>query len=118
MRTPYLKDIRLERGKMQTIHKYQIQLGLAKNFQEELNEWTLSIPAGAEIVSIQSQFGQPVLYCIVSLNRPEEVRTFRVFATGEKITELPDGYVWKYRGIINQHNGGFTWHILEKLHTG
>ena len=98
---------------MKTVWKYQIQLGLKKNFEEDLSEWTVEIPKGAQILSIQAQFGQPVFWALIDTEAELIKRKFRIFSTGEKI---PVGTMYgKYvhHGTLQIEGGRWAWHLFE-----
>ena len=97
---------------MQQILKYQIQLGLKKNFEEELKIWSLDMPQDSKILSVQSQFGQPVLWALVDTENNEITRSFRIFSTGEEITEMSGAY-WEHVGSLQIEGGRWTWHVME-----
>jgi hypothetical protein len=43
---------------------------------------TLTMPVGAEILSVQVQHGKPQLWALVDPDAPKEVRSFYVYGTG------------------------------------
>ena len=69
------------------IFKYQIPV---------LEQFTLELPAGAEIIRMQDQGGMFWLWAVVNTNSPTEIRRFRAFKTG---ASMPDGLNLVYRGF-------------------
>lgn len=100
---------------MKTIHKFEVRLGLAKNFQEDLNEWNLKMPEGSKILNLDTQFGAPIMYALIDTDKPEVERVFRVFATGEQMGSAPYGYQWSYIGTVSLERGGWKWHLFERI---
>lgn len=70
-----------------TIFKYQMPV---------LEEFTMDLPAGAQIIRVQDQDGMFWLWAIVNTEAPNEVRKFRAFKTGAPI---PDGLTLQYIGF-------------------
>ena len=101
---------------MKTVHKFEVRLGLAKNFQDELNEWSLKVPEGSEILALDTQFGMPIMHILVNTEKPEVERVFRVFATGERMGAAPYGKKWKYVGTVSLERGGWKYHVFESIH--
>lgn len=69
------------------IFKYQMPV---------LEEFTMILPKGAQIIRVQDQGGMFWMWAVVNTNTPEEIRKFRAFKTGAKI---PDGLVLEYIGF-------------------
>jgi hypothetical protein len=69
------------------IYKYQMPV---------LEEFTMSLPAGAEILRIEDQGGMFWMWAVVDTNAADETRKFRSFKTG---AEMPAGMELKYIGF-------------------
>lgn len=69
------------------IFKYQMPV---------LEQFTMKLPAGAEIVRVDSQGGMFWLWAVVQTEAPLEERRFRAFKTGAK---MPDGLSLLYVGF-------------------
>lgn len=69
------------------IFKYQMPV---------LEEFTMTLPQGAEIIRMQDQGGMFWLWAVVNTDAPDEVRKFRAFKTGAK---MPDGVPLRYVGF-------------------
>lgn len=69
------------------IFKYQMPV---------LEEFTMKLPAGAEIIRVADIDGMFWMWAVVNTNTPDEVRKFRAFKTGAK---MPDGVPLRYVGF-------------------
>ena len=70
-----------------TIYKYQMPI---------LEEFTLDLPEGAEIIRTATENGMLWLWAIVNTNATNETRKFRAFKTGG---QMPDGIDLTYIGF-------------------
>ena len=92
---------------MRTIWKYEVPMGV---------EFTLSLPEGAEVMTVQVQVGldlvnQPVIWALVDPKGPMEERVFSIYGTGHLIERPIDlaGYIDTWQ------SGGLVWHLFEVL---
>ena len=87
---------------MKTIYKYPLKL---EGFQE------ISIPMGAELLTVLEQNDFPVVYFRVDPTRENFYLEIRILGTGQP-TE--DDYLENstYLGTITTHSGRFVWHIF------
>lgn len=69
------------------IYKYQMPV---------LEQFTMTLPAGAEIIRMEDQGGMFWMWAVVNTAAPMEERRFRAFKTGAKI---PDDLHIKYVGF-------------------
>ena len=69
------------------IFKYQMPV---------LEQFTMKLPAGAEIIRMQDQGGMFWLWAVVNTDAPLEKRRFRAFKTG---AAMPDGLGLIYVGF-------------------
>jgi hypothetical protein len=86
---------------MKSIYKYPITV---------TDQQTVSMPAGAEILTAQVQRGQVCLWARVDPQK-DDVRTqrnIRVAGTGHSVG--PD---WKYIGTVHLMGGDLVFHIFE-----
>lgn len=72
--------------------------------------FTLSLPQGAEILSVQIQHGKPQLWALVSPQLPTEDRRFCIVGTGWDFDA--DGL--KFIGTFQQSGGAFVLHLFEQ----
>ena len=85
---------------MKTIYKLPIMPG----------SFTLLLPEDAEILTVLTQRGQPVLYTLLDTEKEKITRTFCVFSTGDDIQE--EGFSLFYIGTF-QVEGGLVFHLFE-----
>lgn len=88
---------------MKTIWKYQLPLQ---------DSFTIDIPKGAKILSLQTQENIPCIWILVNKNRLLERRTFKTFGTG--FDEIEDRNL-NYIGTYQVHEGSFVFHVFEVL---
>jgi hypothetical protein len=67
---------------MKTIWKYTL-----------LPQCVVEMPVGAEILSIQSQYGNPRMWVLVDDAAPTEKRFFESYATGAALPDNPGKYI-------------------------
>lgn len=78
-----------------------------------LNPIEISMPEGAQILSVQNQREDPVLWALVDTNGKPEVRRFLVFGTGHPIP----GFVGKHLGTFQAQAGTVVVHVFEEALT-
>lgn len=84
---------------MRTIYKYPLST---------VEYQTLSLPQGAEILSIQVQNGKPMLWAVVDTTSPPiEKWTLRICGTG---CPIEGGDLGEYLGTIQL--GCYVWHFF------
>lgn len=83
---------------MMVIFKYSLKI---TNYQP------LSLPTGAEILSIQDQDGSLCLWALIDENAMLETRAFAVHGTGHFIFSP----IEKHLATVQQ--GGLVWHVFE-----
>lgn len=71
----------------------------------------IAMPKGAEILTVQTQYGNPVIWAIVDPDSPKEVRRFVVRGTGHKL-----GKVGRYIGTVQMMSGRLVFHYFEVEH--
>lgn len=69
----------------------------------------LSMPVGAQILSVANQFSSICLWVLVDTNAPAENRRFYVVGTGHPLPEEPT----VYRGTAKVENGHIILHVFE-----
>lgn len=87
----------------QRIWKYQLEI---------TDDQVISMPTGAEILTVQMQNGKPCLWALVDPN--EETKTYRliqIYGTGNPI---PDGNR-RYISTIQIFNGDLIFHVFERV---
>lgn len=88
---------------MLTVYKYPLKLQ---------DHWSLEMPIGAKILSVDNQREQITLWALVdaSPEAPTEVRSFLIRGTGHNIDE---GLNLEFIGTVLVHDGGLVWHVFE-----
>jgi hypothetical protein len=76
----------------------------------------IELPIGAEILTVQTQGGNPKLWALVDPSEIKEVRTFRLAGTGHTI-ECGRGSEYKYIGTFQLYDtfGSLVLHLFEVL---
>lgn len=82
---------------------------LRQVWKYDVESGSVSMPLGAEILSVQMQRGVITLWALVDPTAPVVTRSFVVVGTGH---DLPDGNLM-YRGTVQA--GTFVWHVFERL---
>ena len=71
------------------------------------DDFTLDMPVGAEILTVQMQHHRPALWAIVSTDLELERRRFLVRGTGLPFSGEEQNY------IATWQDGGFVWHLFS-----
>ncbi len=88
---------------MKTIYKYNVTLE---------DTFELKLPKGAQVLSVQEQYGDPVMWAVIDTEAPKEKRTFRLVGTGHPIDpELNLAFI----GTFQLDHGDFVGHLFEIL---
>lgn len=76
---------------------------------------SIELPRSAEILTIQTQYGQPKLWALVSMDdqEPPVKRTFKVYGTGHVLPDNPG----KYIGTFQMFEGKIVFHLFEEVPT-
>lgn len=85
---------------MSTIWKYPIPI---------TDKFTLDMPKGAKIISLQVQLGAPCVWAIVDPDLMEKEREFVMLGTG---MDLPD-YPVEFIGTFQVDNSRLVFHVFE-----
>jgi len=86
------------------IWKYQLEVVDVQN---------ILMPKGAEILTIQVQYGEPCLWALVDPKEEVEKRTIEIFGTGNPISV--DMEMRKYISTFNLLDGGLVFHAFENM---
>ncbi len=84
-----------------TIWKYAVEM---------TDRFILRLPAGAEILCIQTQDGKPQMWARVCPEYPLVGRQFAIIGTGHAAPPPTGG---RYIGTFQVHDGVFVWHLFE-----
>ena len=83
---------------MKTIYKYPLP---------KRTYFTLSLPQGAEILTVQMQGDEPYLWAVVETDAPLQYRYFRMVGTGHPFSDEHARYISTFQ------TGPFVFHIFE-----
>jgi hypothetical protein len=84
-----------------TIHKFNVRP----------DDYALSMPKGAKLLTVQMQYNEPELWALVDLHAPEVRRRFVTVPTG---TPLPDEIAtFVYVGTFQLHGGALVFHLFD-----
>ena len=86
-----------------TIWKFQL---------ETIDNQTLKMPVGAEILTVQTQFEKPCLWALVDPNAEKEDRFIEIFVTGHAVS-YDVSVEMKYIGTYQLHGGSLVFHVFE-----
>lgn len=84
-----------------TIYKYTVPI---------TDEVVMSLPIGAQILTVQVQHGEPQLWAIVDPSRGTERRAFRIFGTGHPVDCAES---LRYIATFQTASGRLVWHMFE-----
>lgn len=91
---------------MITIYKYPLIV---------TDEQEISMPLGAEILTVQTQNGIPCLWAKVDTSRPVDVRGIQMYGTGHPMESgAGEGEVGKYVGTFQLHGGSLVFHVFDR----
>jgi hypothetical protein len=86
---------------MKTIHKYELPVK---------NEFSIEMPEGAELLTVQVQCERPCIWALVDADNPMRARNFRLHGTGHQV----DASVWlRYVGTFQLIEGTLVLHLFE-----
>ena len=80
---------------------------------ETIDNQTIKIPVGGEILTIQTQNGMPCLWALVDSNADKEDRFIEIYGTGHFIRQ-DENVNRKYIGTY-QLGGSLVFHVFEHL---
>lgn len=85
---------------MKKIYKYPLLIE---------NKQAVSMPIGAEILTVQLQNGIPCIWALVDTSSPLSDVSVRVYLTGVEVDQSPN---LKYCGTFQMIGGGFVFHVF------
>ena len=89
--------------KEQTIWKFPLKVTDGQN---------ISMPIGAEILTVQAQNGEPCIWALVDPKADTEIRFFEIFGTGHPIFS-DAGVSRKYISTFQLRGGNLIFHVFE-----
>lgn len=89
---------------MRTIWKYIFKV---------TDEFHIEMPVGAEILSVDTQENQPCMWVLIpNSDALKEIRTFRIYGTGNPIDLSP--HRLKFIGTFPTNQEQLWWHLFER----
>jgi hypothetical protein len=88
---------------MRKVFKYTVPLN---------EEFSLDIPWGAKILTVQALDGEPFVWALVDPDARARAVPFRLANTGEAINEAHE---LRYVGTFQLRDGGLVYHLFEVL---
>jgi hypothetical protein len=73
----------------------------------------LPLPAGAEVLAVQTQHGEGQLWALVDPAAPTTERCFEIAGTGHEMADLADDVERRYVGTWQVQDGAFVFHLFE-----
>lgn len=89
------------KGKFVVIYKYALKIE---------DEQAVEMPAGARILTVQMQHGQPQLWALVEPGQPLQHRSIIVAGTGHPVHFSQDA---RHIGTFQMHEGALVFHVFE-----
>lgn len=74
---------------------------------------TVSMPEGAQILSVQTQHEAPTLWALCNEAVPYEDRSIEIIGTGHNVPPAPSGTNRHFLGTFQLLDGGFVGHVFE-----
>lgn len=71
----------------------------------------LTMPVGAEILSVQTQRDEPQLWALVDPDAPKAKRQFHVYGTGWDVEQENLRFI----GTVQMRGGAFVFHVFEEI---
>ena len=87
---------------MNTIHKYRI---------ETTDTQSILMPKGAEILTVQVQYGEPCLWAKVNPSNDMTLRTILTAGTGHELPSTRTEYIGTYQLL----GGDLVFHVFEEI---
>ena len=77
------------------------------------NSFSLELPRGAKILTVQEQHGKPQIWALVDPENSTEAREFCVVGTGHPIVDDSPKETIDYIGTFQLFGGNFIGHLFE-----
>jgi hypothetical protein len=84
---------------MKRVFKYPVEV---------TDVFSMLMPEGAEVLTVQVQHGQPQIWALVDDAKPPEQRVFMISGTGHPMTNSR-----RYVGSFQMAEGRLMWHLFE-----
>ena len=87
---------------MKTIWKFPLKM---------VENQSVEMPSDAKILSVQIQFEEPMMWCLVEPDKPKIFREIRIIGTGNEIERQFEGI---YIDTIKVSGGNYIFHIFDQ----
>jgi len=88
------------------VHKYPLKIS------DRIN---LSLPKDAKILTVQTQFNEPMLWALVDpTEKQTDKRRIEIYGTGHSI-DYDEGQIREYIGTFQTDDGDYVFHVFERL---
>ena len=77
------------------------------------DNFTVGMPAGAQVLCVQTQFDKPNIWAMVNQEKEIHTRHFRIIGTGAPFEEDPCNEETIYIGTFQEQGGALIWHLFE-----
>lgn len=77
------------------------------------DEQVIIMPAGAEILTIQTQYEEPCIWALVDPLRPKKERIILIHGTGHPVSDTIKKQT--YIGTYQLHGGSLVFHAFEAI---
>ena len=71
---------------------------------------SVEMPLDAKILSVQSQFEEPMMWCLVEPDKPKAFREIRIIGTGHPVE---DDFTGIYVGTYQVYGGSGVFHLFD-----
>ncbi len=89
---------------MKTIWKFPIAI---------TNFTAIEMPLSAEILTVQEQFNEPMMWALVDSDEVTEIRIFELFAIGQQVAEVGEHEERVYINTFQTDWGNYVFHLFE-----
>jgi hypothetical protein len=76
---------------------------------EVVDQQTLALPAGAQILCVQVQYERPCIWALVDPSAGLEPRALLMYGTGHPVSDQAGRYI----GTYQLDRGGLVFHVFE-----
>ncbi len=83
-------------------------------FAINTNSFTIKMPKGSEILTMQTQNETPCIWALVNPENVKELRHFEIYATGQDIHyDMANEH--KYINTFQSNSGSLVFHLFERV---
>lgn len=72
------------------------------------DEQTIMLPEGAKVLTLEEQYGEPMLWALVDPDAKKEGRLVRIYGTGHEV----DRSDLRYVSTFQMHGGALVFHVF------